>query len=96
MEGQYGKVDVLSIDLYKSCPQLQAQFARYCKVFKHRLCSLVPRVLPWNEEQPTKLDVAGFITEWRAGGKNTFEPFTLDVRFLEHYKTQYLDLHREL
>ena len=25
MEGQYGKVDVLSFDLYKSCQQLKAQ-----------------------------------------------------------------------
>ncbi len=32
MEGQYSKVDVLSFDLYKSCPQLKAQFALYCKV----------------------------------------------------------------
>jgi hypothetical protein len=90
MEGQYGKLDVLSFDLYKSCPQLKAQLARYCKVFEHRLRSLVPtyRVHPLNEEQPTKLDVAGFITEWRAGGKNTFKPLTLDVEFLEHHKMQ--------
>ena len=76
----------------------KAQFARYCKVFNHRLRSLAPtyNVLPLNEEQPTKLDIAGFITEWRAGGKNTFKPLTLDVQFLEHHKTQYLDLHREL
>jgi hypothetical protein len=26
----------------------------------------------------------------------TFKPLTLDVQFLEHYKTQYLDLHHEL
>jgi hypothetical protein len=98
MKGQYGKVDVLSFDLYKSCPQLKAQFARYCKVFEHRLRSLVPtyRVLSLNEEQSTKLDVVGFIMEWRgrrAGCKNTFKPLTLDIRFLEHHKTQYLDLH---
>ncbi len=34
--------------------------------------------------------------EWRTGGKNTFKPLTLNVQFLEHHKTQYLDLHREL
>jgi hypothetical protein len=64
MEGQYGKGDVLSLDLYKSCPQLKGQFAKYCKVFEIRLRSLVStyRVLPLNEES-TKLDVAGFITE---------------------------------
>ncbi len=33
--------------------------------------------------------------EWRAGGKNTIIPLTLDVQFLEHHKTQYLDLHRQ-
>jgi hypothetical protein len=33
--------------------------------------------------------------KWRAGGKNTSKPLTLDVQFLEHHTTQYLDLHRE-
>ena len=72
MEGQYGKGDPLSFDLYKTCPQLKAPFTKYCKVFETRLRSLVPeyRVLPVNEEQSTKLDVAGFITEWKAVGKN--------------------------
>ena len=68
MEGQYGRGDLLTFDLYKSCPTLKAPFAKYCQVFEQRLCSLVPdyRVTPANEEQPTKLDVAGFITEWKA------------------------------
>jgi hypothetical protein len=65
MEGQYGKGDVLSFDLYKSYPQLKGRFAKYCKVFEILLRSLVStyRVLPLNKEQSTKLDVAGFITE---------------------------------
>jgi hypothetical protein len=31
-----------------------------------------------NEEQSTKLDVASFITGWRASGKNTLKPLTLE------------------
>ncbi len=54
--GQYGKVDVLSFDFYKSCPQLKAQFALYCKVFEHLLRSLVPtyRLLPLNEPRSSQ------------------------------------------
>ncbi len=39
---------------------------------------------------------AGFITEWKSNGKKTLKPLPIDVQFLEHHKTQYLDLHREL
>ena len=65
MEGQYGKGDLLTFDLYKSCPTLKAPFAKYCKVFEQRLRSLVPdyRVTPVNEEQPAKPEVAGCITD---------------------------------
>jgi hypothetical protein len=72
MEGQYGKGDLLTFNLYKSCPTLKAPFAKYCKVFEQRLRSLVPdyRVTPVNEDQPTKLEVAGFITEWKSSSKN--------------------------
>jgi hypothetical protein len=84
-------------DLYKSYPQLKGQFAKCCKEFEIRLRSLVSayRVLPLNEEQSIKQDVACFITEWGASGKNTLKPLTLEVQFLEHHKMQYLDLHRE-
>ncbi len=54
------------------------------------------RVTPVNEEQPTKLEVAGFITEWKSSGENSLKPLTLEVQSLEHHKTQYLDLHHEL
>ncbi len=62
MDGQYGKGDLLTFDLYNVCPTLKAPFAKYCKVCEQRLRSLVPdyRVTPVNEEQPTKLEVAGF------------------------------------
>jgi hypothetical protein len=68
MEGQYCKGDILTFNLYKSCPSLKPQFVRYCKSFEQRLRSLVPdyRVIPVNEEQQTKLDVTGFITEWKS------------------------------
>ncbi len=49
-----------------------------------------------NKEQSTILDIAGYFTEWKAKGKNTLSPMTVNVQFLEHQKTQYLDLHREL
>ena len=89
-EGQYGKGDLLTFDLYKSCSTLKAPFAKYCKVFEQRLFSLVPdyRITPVHAEQPTKLEVAGFITEWKSSGKNSLKPLTLDVQFLEHHKTQ--------
>jgi hypothetical protein len=49
-------------------------------VFEILLRSLVSTycVLPLNEEQSTKLDVACFITEWRASGENTLKPLTLE------------------
>ncbi len=80
MEGQYSKGDVLSFNLFKSYPQLKGQFAKYCKVFEIRLRSLVSTysILPLNEEQSTKLDFAGFITEWRASGKNTPKSLTVE------------------
>ncbi len=57
----------------------EGAIAKHCKVFETRLRSLVStyRVLPLNEEQSTKPDVAGFITERIASGKNTLEQLTL-------------------
>ncbi len=49
-----------------------------------------------NEEQSTIVDIACLVTEWKAKGKNTLSPMTVDSHFLEHHKTQYLDLHSEL
>jgi hypothetical protein len=48
------------------------------------------RVIPVNEEQPLSLDVAGFVTEWKTSGKgkNTLNPLTVELQFLEHHKTQ--------
>ena len=77
-------------------PGIKAPFIKFCKAFEKRLRSNVPshRVIPVNEEQPTNLDVAGFITEWKSGKvKNKLNPLTVELPpFLEHHKTQYLDL----
>ena len=100
MEGLYKKgADVLTFDLFAGVGGTKAPFIKFCKAFEKRLRSNVPshRVIPVNEEQPTKLDVAGFITEWKSGkGKNTLSPLTVELQFLEHHKAQYLDLHRDL
>ena len=99
MEGLYKKGDVLGFDLFAGVAGIKAPFIKFCKAFERRLRTNVPshRVIPVIEEQPTNLDVAGFITEWKSGkGKNTLNPLTVELQFLEHHKTQYLDLHREL
>jgi hypothetical protein len=53
MECQYGKSDIFSFDLYKSCPQLKAQFAQYRKVFEQSSLVFAFCIIPVNEEQPT-------------------------------------------
>ena len=100
MDGLYGasKTDILSFDFFATMPEMKTQFTKYCKPFEKRLCSLVTsyRVIPVNEEQSTTLDITGFITEWRGKGKSTIGIIKLDLQSLEHHKTQYLDLHREM
>ena len=74
MEGLYKKgADVLTFDLFAGVGGTKAPFIKFCKAFEKRLRSNVPshRVIPVNEEQPTKLDVAGFITEWKSGEGKT-------------------------
>ena len=68
-------------------PVIKAPFIKFCKAFEKRLSSSVPshRVIPVNEEQPTNLDVAGFITKWKSGkGKNILNPLNVELQFLEH------------
>ncbi len=80
---------------FAGVPGIKAPFIKFCKAFEKRLRSSVPshRVIPVNEEQPTYLDVAEFITEWKSGkGKNILNPLNVELQFLEHHKTQYLDL----
>ena len=101
MEGMYGtsKNDILSFDFFAPFPALKAPFIKYCKAFEKRLRQSVPfyRVIPVKEDLPTNLAVAGFITEWKSSkGKNALIPITLELQFLEHHNTQFLDLHRDL
>ena len=101
-EGLYGasKSDRVAYDFYAALPGMKPAFLKYCKPFEPRLRSLVEfhRVTAVNEEEPTQISVAGFITEWKAGskGKNKLNPMKVEMQFLEHHKMQYLDLHREL
>ena len=71
MEGQYCMGDPLQFDLFASCTKLKGRFLKYCKAFEPRLRSLVPeyRVIPVNEEQSKKLDIASFITECKTKGE---------------------------
>ncbi len=67
-------------------------FTLCCKPFEKSTYS----VTPVNEEQSTILDIACIVTEWKAKGKDRLSPITVDVQFLEHQKTQYVDLHSKL
>ncbi len=92
MEGLYKKGgDVLTFDLFAGVPGTKAPFIKFCKAFETRLRASVPshRVIPVNEEQPTNLDVAGFIAEWKTSGKekNILNPLTVELQLLEHHKT---------
>jgi hypothetical protein len=92
MEGLYKKGgDVLTFDLFAGVPGIKAPFIKFCKAFEKRLRTSVPlhRVIPVNEEQPTNLDVAGFIAEWKTSGKgkNILNPLTVELQLLEHHKT---------
>ena len=80
MEGLYKKGDVLAFDLFAGVSGIKAPFIKFCRAFEKRLRSNVPshRVIPVVEEQPTNLDAAGFITEWKSKGKNTLNPLTVD------------------
>jgi hypothetical protein len=76
---------------------MKAPFITYCKAFykRHHTSVLLHCLIPVNEEQPTRLDVAGFITKRKTNskGKNSFNQLLMDLQFIQHYKPQYLDLH---
>jgi hypothetical protein len=99
MEGMYGTSDKLSFDFFAPFTALKPHFIKYCKAFEKRLTQSVPfhRVIPVNEELPTSLAVAGFITDRKSGkGKNALHPITLELQFLHHHVKQFTDIHREL
>ncbi len=49
-----------------------------------------------DSEEDTFTTVSKFITDWKARGKNTLKAMKLDMQFLDHHSTQYLDLHADL
>ncbi len=79
---------MLTFDLFAGVQGIRNPFIKFCKAFEKRLRTSVPshREIPDNEEQPTNLDVAGFITEWKTSGKgkSTLNPLTVELQFLEH------------
>ncbi len=91
MEGLYSKVDALTFDLFAGFPGMAVLFIPFCKAFEKSLRTSVlsHRVIAVNEEQPTCLGVAGFITVWKTNSKdqNTTHPsrLTIELQFLENH-----------
>ena len=70
MEGQYGKGDPLSFDVYRTCPQLKAPFTKYCKVFEHRLafrCTISRASQDAVPRPPSRITGAGVFTAIAGG-----------------------------
>jgi hypothetical protein len=89
------KADRLGYDLYSGIAETKALFLKYCKPFEKRIRSLVPthRVVPAGDgEASTTVSVPGFLVDAKAKKKT---PQQVELQFLEHHKTLYLDLHRE-
>ena len=89
------KPDRLGYDLYSGIADTKALFLKYCKPFEKRIRSLVPthRVVPAGDgEASTTVSVTGFLVDAKAKKK---APQQVELQFLEHHKTLYLDLHRE-
>ena len=89
------KPDRVVYDLYSGIGDTKALFLKYCKPFEKRIRSLVPthRVVPAGDgEASTTVSVPGFLVDAKAKKK---APQQVELQFLEHHKTLYLDLHRE-
>jgi hypothetical protein len=80
------------------CPGIKAGFFKYCKQHERRMRLVIPyaRVVRADDKKDTLILVSGFITEWKARGKNTMRLMKLDMQFLDHQHIQYFDLHAEL
>ena len=91
------KTDRVGYDLYSSIADTKANFLKYCKPFERRIRTLVPdhRVVPAGDgEASTTVSVLGFLVDAKAK-KKTFAPQKIDLQFLEHHKSLYLELHRD-
>jgi hypothetical protein len=89
------KPDRLGYDLYSGIADTKALFLKYCKPFEKRIRSLIPthRVVPAGDgKASTTVSVPGFLVDAKAKKKT---PQQVELQFLEHHKTLYLDLHRE-
>lgn len=90
------KPDRLGYDLYSGIADTKAFFLKYCKPFEKRIRSLVPNhrvVLAGDGEASTTVSVPGFLVDAKSKSKKA--PLQVDLQFVEHHKTLYLDLHRE-
>jgi hypothetical protein len=99
-EGLYGpsKSDRSAFDLFALCPGIKLGFLKFCNHHEQRIRMLLPfdRVGRTDEDENTCITVPGFITEWKAKGKNALKAMKVDLQFLHHHCMQYLDLHKEL
>ena len=90
------KPDRLGYDLYSGIADTKAFFLKYCKPFEKRIRSLVPNhrvVLAGDGEASTTVSVPGFLVDAKSKSKKA--PLQVDLQFVEHHKTLYLDLNRE-
>jgi hypothetical protein len=91
------KPDRVVCDLYSGIADTKALFLKYSKPFEKRIRSLVPShrvVLAGDGEASTFVSVLGFLVDSKQS-KKTYAPQQVDLQFVEHHKTLYLDLHRE-
>jgi hypothetical protein len=91
------KADRLGYDLYSGIAETKPLFLKYCKPFEKRIRSLVPthRVVPAGDgEASTTVSVPGFLVDAKKT-KKAYAPQQVDLQFLEHHKTLYLELHHE-
>ena len=98
-EGLYGpsKNDRSAFDLFALCPGIKSGFVKFCKAHEQRVRILLPhfRVIRADavEEGDTFITVGGFHAEWNKEKKKNLRPMKLDMQFLDHHRTQYLELH---
>ena len=100
-EGLYGpsKNDRSAFDLFALCPGTKSGFVKFCKAHEQRIRTLLHtfRVLRADaqDEGDTCIHVSGFLAEW-SKSKKVLKSLKLDMQFLDHHRTQFLELHADL
>ena len=100
-EGLYGpsKNDRSAFDLFALCPGTKSGFVKFCKAHEQRIRTLLHtfRVLRADatDEGDTCINVSGFLAEW-SKSKKVLKSLKLDMQFLDHHRTQFLELHADL